>query len=295
MKDAEPERKGFPIYRYEIVDKFNSVSLADSEYLYHYTTLQGCLGILESKSLWASDARCLNDELELVYGIDLICDELLTKAMDGINRQTLEMEARNIRSYPRSVYIASFSTDGDQLGQWRAYGGNGGVNIGLRFGKLASKTRSVFSILAPVIYDVERQRTLVGALIAEFIERYRSQSIGHGSERKESIGVNFVVNAMLLAAFLKHPKFAEEREWRLAVNFAEYSKVKFRASDSMIIPYWPVELDFAMDHCADLCITVGPMPHAGLVKDMVVEMLKRAHSAGDRANVLTSGVPYRNW
>jgi hypothetical protein len=39
--------------------------------LYHYTSLEGLLGIIESKSIWATNVLYLNDASELNYSIDL--------------------------------------------------------------------------------------------------------------------------------------------------------------------------------------------------------------------------------
>jgi len=42
--------------------------------LYHYTTVTGLKGIVESQSLWASDVRYMNDSAELKYIISLLKD-----------------------------------------------------------------------------------------------------------------------------------------------------------------------------------------------------------------------------
>ena len=39
--------------------------------LFHYTDAAGLLGILKSRSLWATDFRSLNDASEMHYGMDL--------------------------------------------------------------------------------------------------------------------------------------------------------------------------------------------------------------------------------
>lgn len=44
------------------------------ELLYHYTTISGLKGIVESQSLWASDVRYMNDSAELQYIISLLKD-----------------------------------------------------------------------------------------------------------------------------------------------------------------------------------------------------------------------------
>jgi hypothetical protein len=44
--------------------------------LYHYTNASGLKGILESNSLWATDAEFLNDVQELQFGRTELCDAL---------------------------------------------------------------------------------------------------------------------------------------------------------------------------------------------------------------------------
>src|SRR5512133_1541887 len=44
--------------------------------LYHYTTFSGLLGIVGSRSLWASDIRYMNDSAELKHTADLLRTEI---------------------------------------------------------------------------------------------------------------------------------------------------------------------------------------------------------------------------
>ena len=44
--------------------------------LFHYTDAGGFLGILSTRSIWATDSSCLNDRQELLYAKDLITDQL---------------------------------------------------------------------------------------------------------------------------------------------------------------------------------------------------------------------------
>lgn len=44
------------------------------EILYHYTDAKGLLGILNSKQIWATSYRFMNDAREFEYGFDLISD-----------------------------------------------------------------------------------------------------------------------------------------------------------------------------------------------------------------------------
>ncbi len=47
---------------------------AEPDWFYHYTTAEGLLGILESKSIWHTNANFLNDHKELQVGISYARD-----------------------------------------------------------------------------------------------------------------------------------------------------------------------------------------------------------------------------
>ena len=53
------------------------------ETLYHYTNLKGLLGIVESRVLWASDIRYMNDASELKHTVDLIRIEIRQRIAKG--------------------------------------------------------------------------------------------------------------------------------------------------------------------------------------------------------------------
>jgi hypothetical protein len=100
--------------------------------LYHYTTGNGLIEIIKSGELWATQVACLNDSSELLYPIELLQSKICTKSkspisleerfllkqiQDGLSAATIDTEGR---------FLACFSEDGDDLSQWRAYGGGEG-------------------------------------------------------------------------------------------------------------------------------------------------------------------------
>ena len=126
---------------------------AEPESLYHYTTLEGLLGILEKKKIWATNIRYLNDTKENRIIANLLSDELKRRCGHGTFFDLLapnRNEEMN-RNEPASVdsllygdfvakwlaslfvFVTSFSKKGDSLSQWRAYSGrSGGYSIGFR-------------------------------------------------------------------------------------------------------------------------------------------------------------------
>lgn len=101
--------------------------------LYHYTTVNGLQGILETNRLWASAAYYLNDSSEVEYGSHLLHDELSVWRTANQNNPCFAADVLQgldeIFSSPLSrisrtstIYVTCFCENGNLLSQWRAYG-----------------------------------------------------------------------------------------------------------------------------------------------------------------------------
>jgi hypothetical protein len=110
-----------------------------TEPLYHYTDAAGLCGIVKSQRSWFTSYLHLNDPSELIYGVD-IAHRLLKAigegAHDGLVKQFCDI-VDDVFQHQKfkeifGFYIASFSRDRNDLGQWRAYADNGrGFALGL--------------------------------------------------------------------------------------------------------------------------------------------------------------------
>jgi len=131
----------------------------EPELLYHYTTQEGLLGIVEKKKIWASHLQYLNDASEGQIFTRLLIEEFnqraTTKFEDPLSQiRGLAQLMRSSDDHPESpiqldnkevvvfgsaafswissqdAFVASFSEQGDLLSQWRAYSGEtGGFSI----------------------------------------------------------------------------------------------------------------------------------------------------------------------
>ncbi len=109
----------------------------DPDILYHYTSQEGLLGIIENGEIWATDILYLNDEREFKLAFELACN-LLSSRISAASQKAQALQ--NIRSLVtqvakdrRNVYVSSFSAKGDLLSQWRGYCPQGmGYAIGFR-------------------------------------------------------------------------------------------------------------------------------------------------------------------
>lgn len=109
------------------------------EKLYHYTSFRGLLGIFDSRVLWASDVRYLNDSAEMKHSADLIRDDVTRRLAEGhsnpkLLNQFLEWVSCRITN-GHILFGASFRSNGNLLSQWRSYSalGKAGAVPGGRF------------------------------------------------------------------------------------------------------------------------------------------------------------------
>jgi hypothetical protein len=150
------------------------------EKLWHYTTYAAFQGILNSKKIWATEYRFLNDREELnhskkvtenlldeepQYTGDLFpAQDILRKGVDMVfNTGPLHQERLRIM-------VASFSEEADQLSQWRGYSGNStGVSIGLDLRGLRPPASIETTVtFAPCVYKESVKRALLQAVFAQY-------------------------------------------------------------------------------------------------------------------------------
>jgi hypothetical protein len=282
------------------------------EILYHYTTQQGLLGILEKKAIWATNLHYLNDPSEFNHPISLAKKniynkiKLLTGELDVLNRGTGLLNPRPLeikkeltdldailelldsqRHIP--IYICSFSQEGDQLGQWRGYCHNeSGFSIGFDYKRLQKLASEQGFALKQCIYEPEKQ----SVIIEDLVEKLRKVTPPQNARIVSLDQLAAIMPFWSIAPTLKHDSFKEEFEWRL-ISEAFGSKKKeetfFKQGKSMIIPYEDFSLgsDLPIEE-----IIVGPTPNKDLALQSVA-LFTEKHKKN--VKIISSKGPYRNW
>jgi hypothetical protein len=256
--------------------------------LYHYTTAIGLNGILESRCIYATHFRYVNDLTEFVYANEILQVEIL-KRIHGVG-PLVEATLNAILSTPDylsgaiDIFIACFCKKGDLLSQWRAYGGGGGgYAIGLKWDDLDPHLIGRGYDLYRVNYNVRSQHMLVGWLLDEFCKAV--EYLGSGidpssiaspaiytkttakphrmpivkilSKFPEPIGelcINLAFAFLELACCFKSPSFASEDEWRLVQKRFSDGKADFgraiqlRIAGATFIPYVELPLSIKGHH-----------------------------------------------
>jgi hypothetical protein len=288
--------------------------------LYHYTDARGLLGIVQTSSLWATDAEFLNDAQELRFGRSHLRAALLAAA-DALSptgtdkggpddsRATimrsaaghLEPDPSPGRRNAHSAYVACFCEADDLLSQWRGYGSSGGLSVGFLSSSLGAvepphwkDPLEGIDVIPEELRPAPPPVTLVKVrygdaaiqpAMDEVVNRIAPQPRAHpgvtGFHRAKAV-------ALPALAGIKHAAFSEEAEWRLIVmGLLGEVAVRFRAGRLGVIPY--VELPLPEKAIAE--VVVGPGENRQL-RTQGVERLLAEHGMHD-AVVRQSETPFR--
>lgn len=285
--------------------------------VFHYTTIQGLLGIINNKSIWATNTLYLNDASELHYAKDLLKQELTVfrgthpeflraeKLDESLGHFFLETLEDNINallpSQHMGFFVCSFSEDGDLLSQWRGYcGDGGGFSLGFRLSHLKTCAEKARFSIKKCIYDQDKQISEIRQLLANLAATF-NREISYSNDKQQAwdekgkqLLADFFLKFIKLAPFLKHPKFAEEKEWRIMVTLKTniiLPKMKFRAGNTMVVPYLEMPLPLQGKNLDIDQIFVGPTSDRTL-SATAVEMLLRTQGI-DNSQVNCSTIPYR--
>ena len=292
--------------------------------LYHYTSMEGLLGIGRSGKIYASDTRYLNDSTDSAYVFNFLENHIAQRISGGTDHdqkyyKKLSSALKTLRM--SEVFVASFSEDGDSLSQWRAYSPGGlGFSIGFDAESLITahvpdpktgKPNSVTSSLRKITYlkdgaslqeELLNDGKALGVALASFIPR---------TDSIDPSGATAALLAVTAPTF-KHDAFRDEREWRLILlNASGQLSAKererrlfygeglgampgkqFRAGKSMLVPY--VEAEPNVDDSYFIKeVIVGPTPHPELSVKSVEAFFQSLNHA--EVTVRPSKVPYRHW
>jgi hypothetical protein len=150
------------------------------------------------------------------------------------------------------------------------------------------------------IYKENDQRVAIRSLLKKTCDHFINE-IGNSAdkaaawdEKTKPIAVAFFLKFIQLAPLLKHPKFIEEKEWRViaALQTEKIIKlIKFRPGSHMIIPYIDINLPTEDANLVIDELMVGPS-NDSLLSAASVELMLKARSVVNR-KLSHSTIPYR--
>jgi hypothetical protein len=265
--------------------------------IYHYTDLDGLIGIFERRELWAHHNQFMNDPDEFRYTYRLAHEWM--KANYPIDVQT---EQERLRAFldapfhgsPGQDFLACFSNRRDDLSQWCAYAANGeGYSIGFAVDSLihCAEPQGSLPIAVPVIYELAEQQTILDRVLRPICEAVDTNL---RTPETEAVRLQRRLNAVLflLGIQFKHRSFAAEDEVRLICGDEGSSRFRFRRGRRGLTPYLPLVLP--LDEHPEIVpsITIGPA-HDRKAATLALRLLLRKQGLEDKVEILVSEAPHR--
>jgi hypothetical protein len=240
-----------------IVDEFLSAleSAPAPPTIYHYTNDVGLRGILDTGRLWFTDVFNLNDPSELSHGLSHALGILKGKAAAGPAES--KIFAKDLDDFIHQgglqksghYFMCSFSSCGDDLGQWRAYADNG-RGYALEFdaktleGVFAQQQQAPIAKTFPITYNDAALIEIHGKIIErmfELISLPRGKHLDNAAIKAyiAQLSTLLMVHTLHAALHFKHQAYGNEKEYRfLEVHpIDQPPQVELRARSYSLIKY----------------------------------------------------------
>lgn len=231
--------------------------------IYHYCSMNSFFKIIESKKLWLSDSKFMNDKYETIW-VHTLVEQTLEKLRADFSEEQIEAFRKKYRQIDSDQrFVCCFSYSGDRLSQWRAYSDDAkGVAIGFSLDKLGLKNKSYgakFDIYEGgsvdteslayenVVYDNENQLKIVKNIVLYAL--------------KSPETIHHMLTLHTTSTLYKHTSFSEENEIRMTYSPQLddnniLGKKQFRESNGRIIPYYEFDFRDKMQMLTE--IIIGP-------------------------------------
>ncbi len=289
----------------------NLGSFDRAETIYHYTSPQGLLGILENKNVtfWFSRYDCMNDISEGKNVLEVyndVCEELISEKKIGDNfyenikgikiddRESFKTQDNTmicIQFLLAEKYICCFSKNHDSLPMWNYYTKSGkceGYNIGVFLGSMkASSSDNYIFELCKVIYKDSEKKGILQTVIEEYYEKYRN-----GFLDLHTVKVMIAGLLKKCSLFFKNSCFQHKEEIRAVISIPRQDEkqqfeIKYRPVNGNIVPY--IEVPFSKEIIHE--IMIGPLLKDKIALNTMNDLLKNRgyHSV----EVLNSNIPIR--
>lgn len=256
--------------------------------IYHYTDINGLLGMVEKGKIWATHVSRLNDSSEHLYGIKAV-EDCVPKSMPASSMPLVDKILSEFKKV--HTYVTSYSTEHDLLSQWRGYsGGNVGYCLGLATNGIATLDHST-PLLETVIYQDHLAQKVISTMVNR-IDRYLNNN------QFGDVEVGFLLGKIrgtlaILACTIKHPGFKEENEYRQFYQPGATSlklEKKFRNGRFGLTPY--VEVPFKeVGRLPLTSVTIGPCQDPELEMNIVKTLLEKYSYTN--VEILVSKIPLR--
>ena len=271
----------------KFLDEVIHIEQMENGYIYHYTTLNALQSILDNNEFWVTKSDFLNDRSEFQYTYNLFKDNFLCNitelsfrqklinAFDALINQDNDISRKPLNGY----YIASFSTDSDNLALWSEFSNAMGVNLEMDAESFICSLGKTITWHGKVVYDKEKQLLLLKKALEEAMtwrpEYGDTVSLFDFFDNTPDNIITYLAMDLhafctVYGMFFKQPEFNSESEYRVVfasiheeTNYVKNTETLFfRPAKETLIPYIKV-------HCKVTdslkSITVGPKNNIDIV------------------------------
>jgi hypothetical protein len=274
------------------LDKKNGTQIDIPPILYHYTTLEGFLGIIKHKNMWASHILFMNDRSEFNHALKEF-ETVVRKLRQGRKikyKPDIESERNRTKLLygdieKEDVYIISLSEKPDDLNMWKKYTDmSPGLCLGLDTAKLrgAISQNDINIRIECAIYDPAEQAEALKEK-AKKVEDAMEKSGGNFEYSQ-----NLYDDLLEIAPLIKHCAFKDEKEWRIIIRVPR-KDIHFRVKGSVIIPYY----EHSISEDAIKNIIIGPCGDGDYVKQSIEFVCSKYCKNIGFDGILNSNLPYR--
>lgn len=298
--------------------------------LYHYTSIDGFMSIMQNRDFWISNIHYMNDSQEFENGKS-ICKKVIKKQMENETAEfqpffdrLLQICDENAstgfnRIHNRDIFALSFCGDGDILTQWQFYG-SGGISIGFE-NKMGSFDKPALMNEDQYIDEIYNQHVKPEEMLPHNERYLDTHSIIYEDERKYQVfnailnsGIQFLKRCGLTVmdmcvdgisdalfyyfALMKDPHFSHENERRFLYYInQDDSRIHFRRRGNILLPY--IKMKILDVNCRPhkvfpvSDIVIAPGSQQEYVADSVKYFLNKSGYEYLVDKVRLSKIPYR--
>ena len=236
--------------------------------VYHYTSPEGLLGILDNQNVRFTDIKYMNDRSEGVYFIKKLIEyieknkgvfpyaEMIVNALleDNDYNEIKRLSVTNVKfktnlrgkTKSARAFLFCTCTDPDLLNMWNYYVKNGsyqGYSVGINvssflteLGTILPSNQFVSIYYGKVLYSPKEQEDEIENLL-QTIESFTNDQLSFDDKNITPNFLNLAQDYLkeyidLYGVFYKHPKFSNEQEYRFVVEFDN----NFKLNQSNLIP-----------------------------------------------------------
>lgn len=285
----------------------------------YYTTAATALEVLRRREIWMRNTMVMNDYSEVEHGLTCIFEAYQSEAgrklkavldaeHSGISADFEKLFNAWIPGFKRDTYVACLSEhppEEDKYGRlsmWRAYGGAAGVALIVNGGVLFRPSDALAAYSSPVAY------LSPGALSNELAAL--AAALEQNNDLLKRLGRDGAKQAMFrmlrfAAVCIKHPAFAEEREWRVVASPALQPSTRIPVEVETIggIPQKVLKIKLENHPDEGLIglepnefvdrVLIGPCEHAEVIGQAIWRAMEIAGISNAGEKIVYTGIPLR--